>query len=61
MTYIKEAVDQGGDASLPSFIVQGRPMNFQKLFEKNENSAVIIGVIVFAIFHFGMLFLFDIV
>lgn len=36
-------------------------MNMQRLFEKSENSAVVAAVTIFAIFHFGMLLLFDIV
>lgn len=36
-------------------------MNFQKIFETSENTAVFIGVAVFIVFHFGMLYLFDIV
>ncbi len=37
------------------------PVNMQALFEKNENSAVAAAVMIFIIFHFGMLMLFDIV
>ena len=33
----------------------------QKIFEKSENTAVLITVLVFIIFHFGMLLLFRIV
>jgi len=33
----------------------------QKIFEKSENTAVFITVLVFIVFHFGMLFLFRIV
>lgn len=33
----------------------------QKIFEKNENAAVIVTVLVFLVFHFGMLLLFKIV
>jgi hypothetical protein len=33
----------------------------QKIFEKSENSAVFITVLIFIIFHFGMLYLFRIV
>lgn len=36
-------------------------MNFQKIFEGSENTAVFIGVALFIVFHFGMLYLFDIV
>lgn len=36
-------------------------MNMQKLFESSENSAVVAAVAIFIIFHFGMLYLFDIV
>jgi len=33
----------------------------QKIFEKSENTAVLITVLIFIIFHFGMLFLFSVV
>jgi len=33
----------------------------QKTFEKSENTAVFITVLIFIVFHFGMLFLFKIV
>lgn len=33
----------------------------QKIFEKSENSAVFVTVVIFIIFHFGMLYLFKIV
>jgi hypothetical protein len=33
----------------------------QKIYEKSENAAVLITVVAFIVFHFGMLFLFDIV
>ena len=33
----------------------------QKLFEQGENSAVIAAVVIFLVFHFGMLYLFEIV
>lgn len=33
----------------------------QKIFEKNENTAVFVTVLIFLIFHFGMLMLFKIV
>ncbi len=36
-------------------------MNFQRIFEKSENSAVMVGVALFIVFHFGMLYLFGIV
>ena len=36
-------------------------MNMQRIFEKSENSAVVVAVAVFIVFHFGMLMLFDIV
>lgn len=36
-------------------------MNFQRIFESNENAAVLIGVALFIVFHFGMLFLFEMV
>ncbi len=33
----------------------------QKLFQSSENLAVIFGVAIFVVFHFGMLFLFDLI
>jgi len=36
-------------------------MNFQKMFNKSENLAVTAAVAVFIVFHFGMLYLFDVV
>jgi hypothetical protein len=33
----------------------------QKLFQSSENLAVLYGVAIFIVFHFGMLFLFDLV
>lgn len=33
----------------------------QKIFEKSENTAVFITVLIFIVFHFGMLYLFKIV
>jgi hypothetical protein len=33
----------------------------QKIFEKSENTAVFVTVLIFLIFHFGMLMLFKIV
>jgi hypothetical protein len=33
----------------------------QKIFEKSENTAVLVTVLVFIVFHFGMLYLFRIV
>lgn len=36
-------------------------MNFQEIFEKSENRAVFIAVLIFIVFHFGMLYLFEIV
>jgi hypothetical protein len=33
----------------------------QKIFEKSENTAVFVTVMIFLIFHFGMLMLFKIV
>lgn len=33
----------------------------QKLFEQGENSAVFAAIAIFIVFHFGMLYLFDIV
>lgn len=34
---------------------------FQSIFQKSENSAVMVGVALFIVFHFGMLYLFGIV
>ncbi len=34
---------------------------FQSIFEKSENAAVMAGVALFIVFHFGMLYLFGIV
>lgn len=34
-------------------------MNFQKIYQSSENMAVAVGVTVFIVFHFGMLYLFD--
>jgi len=36
-------------------------MSFQKIFQSSENLAVAVGVAIFIIFHFGMLYLFDLV
>lgn len=36
-------------------------MNMQRIFEKSENSAVVAAVLVFIVFHFGMLYLFTLV
>lgn len=36
-------------------------MNMQKMFEKSENTAVSAAVAIFIIFHFGMLYLFEVV
>lgn len=33
----------------------------QKIYEKSENSAVFFTVLIFLVFHFGMLYLFRIV
>ncbi len=33
----------------------------QKLFESSENLAVAYGVLLFIVFHFGMLYLFELV
>ena len=33
----------------------------QKIFDKSENAAVFITVVIFIVFHFGMLYLFKIV
>jgi hypothetical protein len=41
--------------------IQELPVNMQKLFEKSENAAVSAAVALFIVFHFGMLYLFDIV
>jgi hypothetical protein len=32
-------------------------MNFQKIFERSENRAVAVIVLLFIVFHFGMLYL----
>lgn len=34
---------------------------FQKVFQSSENAAVVLGVAIFIVFHFGMLYLFDVV
>lgn len=34
---------------------------FQKIFEKSENTLVLVTVLVFIVFHFGMLYLIKIV
>lgn len=36
-------------------------MNFQKIYQSSENMAVAVGVTIFIVFHFGMLFLFEMV
>ncbi len=36
-------------------------MNFQKIYEKSENTAVFYAVLIFIVFHFGMLLLFNLV
>lgn len=36
-------------------------LNMQKMFRKSENVAVTYGVALFFVFHFGMLFLFELV
>jgi hypothetical protein len=36
-------------------------MNFQKIFESSDNLAVAAGVAIFIVFHFGMLYLFELV
>jgi hypothetical protein len=36
-------------------------MSFQKIFQSSENLAVAVGVAIFIIFPFGMLYLFDLV
>lgn len=36
-------------------------MNFQKTFEHSENTAVFIAVLLFFVFHLGMLMLFELV
>jgi hypothetical protein len=33
----------------------------QRIFEKSENTAVFVTVLIFIVFHFGMLYLFRIV
>lgn len=33
----------------------------QKVFESSENMAVFVGVAIFIVFHFGMLYLFEVV
>ena len=33
----------------------------QKVFQSSENMAVVVGVAIFIVFHFGMLYLFDVV
>jgi hypothetical protein len=33
----------------------------QKIFDKSENTAVLVTVLIFLVFHFGMLMLFKIV
>lgn len=33
----------------------------QKMFKSSENLAVVYGVLLFIVFHFGMLFLFELV
>jgi hypothetical protein len=38
---------------------RSKQMNLQKIFEKNENGAVAVIVIIFAIVHFGLLYLFS--
>jgi hypothetical protein len=37
------------------------PMNMQKIFEKSENTSVMVAVAIFFVFHFGMLYLFEVV
>lgn len=36
-------------------------MNMQKAFQKSENTAVFYAVAIFIVFHFGMLYLFNLV
>lgn len=36
-------------------------MNFQKIYQRSENLAVAVGVTLFIVFHFGMLYLFELV
>jgi hypothetical protein len=36
-------------------------MSFQKIFQSSENLAVAVGVTIFIVFHFGMLYLFELV
>jgi len=38
-------------------MLKERPMNFQKLFEKSENTAVAVMFALFLVTHFGMLYL----
>ncbi len=36
-------------------------MNFQRIYDNSENTAVAIAVVLFAVFHFGLLYLFAVV
>ena len=36
-------------------------MSFQKIFQSSENLAVAVGVAIFIVFHFGMLYLVELV
>jgi hypothetical protein len=44
-----------------SILSEGVTEMMQKLFESSENLAVAYGVLLFIVFHFGMLFLFELV
>jgi hypothetical protein len=44
-----------------SILSEGVTQMMQKLFESSENLAVAYGVVLFIVFHFGMLFLFELV
>lgn len=36
-------------------------MSFQKVYERSENTAVFYAVLLFIVFHFGMLLLFSLI
>jgi hypothetical protein len=56
---IKEsAVGIEHNAYRPSW---SKPMSLQKIFEKSENRAVAVIVILFIVLHFGLLYLFSLV
>ena len=44
-----------------SILSEGVTQMMQKLFESSENLAVAYGVLLFIVFHFGMLYLFELV